>query len=168
MKPVEKLRAATGYLILHHPFIATPLLRLKLLPDPREATAAVDGRSIFYNEDFVTGLTPEETIFLLAHEVLHVALAHHLRRGDRNPKGWNAAADYVINLMLQDAGFAVIKGGLLTPDGRPSGSTNPSSATRRRRIPRPWAPRTALPARRGRSRASRTSSPKALAARSET
>ena|SRR5947209_15772040 len=115
MKPVEKLRAATGYLILHHPFIATPLLRLKLLPDPREATAAVDGRSIFYNEDFVTGLTSEETIFLLAHEVLHVALAHHLRRGDRNPKGWNAAADYVINLMLQDAGFAVIKGGLLNP-----------------------------------------------------
>jgi predicted metal-dependent peptidase len=116
MKPAEKLRAATGYLILHHPFITTPLLRLKLVADPHQPTAAVDGRSIFYNEDFVAGLTSEETIFLLAHEVLHVALAHHLRRGDRDPKGWNAAADYVINLMLQQAGFAVIEGGLLNAD----------------------------------------------------
>src|SRR4051812_27361427 len=115
MKPAEKLRAATGYLILHHPFITTPLLRLKLVADPHQPTACVDGRSIFYNEDFVAGLTTEETIFLLAHEVLHVALAHHLRRGDRDLKGWNAAADYVINLMLQQAGFTVIEGGLLNP-----------------------------------------------------
>jgi predicted metal-dependent peptidase len=115
MKPAEKLRAATGYLILHHPFIATPLLRLKLVPHPAMPTAGVDGRSIFYNEDFVAGLTSEETIFILAHEVLHVALAHHLRRGDRDLKGWNAAADYVINRMLEQAGFSVIEGGLLNP-----------------------------------------------------
>ena len=74
MTPAAKLRAATGYLILHHPFIATPLLRLKLAPNPAMPTAGVDGRSIFYNEDFVAGLNCEETIFLLAHEVLHVAL----------------------------------------------------------------------------------------------
>lgn len=116
MKPAEKLRSATSYLILHHPFIATPLLRLKLVPTPALDTAGVDGRSIFYNEDFVAGLTFEETIFLLAHEVLHVALAHHLRRGDRDPKGWNAAADYVINRMLEQAGFDVIEGGLLNLD----------------------------------------------------
>lgn len=116
MKPAEKLRSATGYLILHHPFIATPLLRLKLVPTPALDTAGVDGRSIFYNEDFVAGLTFEETIFLLAHEVLHVALAHHLRRGDRDPEGWNAAADYVINRMLEQAGFDVIEGGLLNLD----------------------------------------------------
>lgn len=115
MKPVEKLRAATGYLILHHPFIATPLLRLRLVPDPRQPTAATDGRSIFYREELVTGLTSEETIFLLAHGVLHVALAHHLRRGDRHPKAWNAAADFVINLLLQDAGFSIISGALLNP-----------------------------------------------------
>ena len=115
MKPAEKLRAATGYLILHHPFITTPLLRLKLVADPRVPTAEVDGRSIFYNEGFIARLTREETIFLLAHEVLHVALGHHLRRGDRDPQGWNAAGDYVINLLLQQAGFTVIEGGLLNP-----------------------------------------------------
>jgi predicted metal-dependent peptidase len=116
MKPAEKLRAATGYLILHHPFITTPLLRLKLVPTAALPTAGVDGRSIFYNEAFVAGLTSQETIFLLAHEVLHVALGHHLRRGDRDVKAWNAAADYVINLLLQQAGFTVIEGALLNPD----------------------------------------------------
>ncbi|HEX4960393.1 MAG TPA: VWA-like domain-containing protein [Thermoanaerobaculia bacterium] len=115
MKATEKLRVATSYLILHHPFIAAPLLRLKLVPEPRQPTAAVDGRSIFYNEDFVTGLSCEGTIFLLAHEVLHVTLAHHLRRGDRNPKAWNAAGDYVINLMLQQAGYTLIPDILLEP-----------------------------------------------------
>jgi hypothetical protein len=112
----EKLRAATGYLILHHPFIAVPLLRLRLEPDPQRATAATDGRAIYYNPEFVEGLSGEETIFLLAHEVLHVALAHHLRRGDRHPKGWNAAADFVINLLLADAGFAMIPGLVLSRD----------------------------------------------------
>ena len=115
MTPTEKLRAATGYLILHHPFIATPLLRLRLVPDPRQPTAATDGRSIFYREELIAGLTLEETIFLLAHEVLHVALAHHLRRGERNPKAWNAAADFAINLLLQEAGFSIISGALLEP-----------------------------------------------------
>jgi predicted metal-dependent peptidase len=108
----DRLRAATGYLILHHPFLAVPLLRLRLVPDLREATAATDGRAIYYNPEFVGGLSLEETIFLLAHEVLHVALAHHLRREGRNLKAWNAAADFVINLLLEDAGFTLIPGTL--------------------------------------------------------
>jgi len=106
---------ATGYLILHHPFIAVPLLRLRLIPDPGQPTAATDGRAIYFNEDFVSNLTFEETIFLLAHEVLHVALGHHLRRGGRDLKAWNAAADFVINLLLQDAGFPLITGALYNP-----------------------------------------------------
>lgn len=112
MTPIEKLRAATSYLIIHHPFVAVPLLRLRLQADSTEATAATDGRSIYYNPDFVADLSYEETIFLLAHEVLHVALAHHLRRADRYPKAWNAAADYVINLMLEGVGFTLIAGAL--------------------------------------------------------
>lgn len=113
MKATEKLRAATSYLILHHPFLAVPLLRLSLIPRYSKPTAATDGRSIFYNPDFVEKLSLKEAIFLLAHEVLHVILAHHLRRGGRHSKAWNAAADFVINLMLEEAGFSIIEGALL-------------------------------------------------------
>jgi predicted metal-dependent peptidase len=113
MIATEKLRAATSYLILHHPFLAVPLLRLRLVPKSEEPTAATDGRAIFYNPSFIDDLSLEEAIFLLAHEVLHVALAHHLRRAGRHPKAWNAAADFVINRMLEEAGFSIIEGALL-------------------------------------------------------
>ena len=44
---------------------------------------------------------------LLAHEVMHPAMQHHTRRGDRDPGLWNEAADYAINPILTDAGFVL-------------------------------------------------------------
>ena len=49
----------------------------------------------------------------LAHEVMHPALQHHTRRGDRDQKRWNMACDYAINPMLIDAGLALPKDVLL-------------------------------------------------------
>lgn len=46
------------------------------------------------------GLDEEETRFVMAHELLHVALNHHGRRMGRDPFLWNCAADYVINRWL--------------------------------------------------------------------
>src|SRR5690606_39053631 len=54
-----------------------------------------------------------ETVFLLAHEVLHVANLHHARRNARNLRKWNMATDYAINEMLTKHGFKMIEGGLL-------------------------------------------------------
>jgi predicted metal-dependent peptidase len=51
---------------------------------------------------------PLKTIFLvglLAHEALHIVLMHHIRRGSRIHKLWNAACDYIINEILIGAGF---------------------------------------------------------------
>lgn len=45
-------------------------------------------------------LDEEETRFVMAHELLHVALNHHGRRLGRDPFLWNCAADYVINRWL--------------------------------------------------------------------
>ena len=36
--------------------------------------------------------------------MLHIAYSHHLRRQERDPERWNAAADYVINALLINAG----------------------------------------------------------------
>jgi predicted metal-dependent peptidase len=46
-------------------------------------------------------------VFVVAHEVMHCALRHHTRRGGRDPQLWNKACDYVVNLALRDAGFAM-------------------------------------------------------------
>lgn len=45
-------------------------------------------------------LTQEEWKFVLAHEFLHTALRHDMRREERDPVLWNVACDYVVNLWL--------------------------------------------------------------------
>jgi predicted metal-dependent peptidase len=76
-------------------------------------TAATDGLRIMYNEKFFMDCAPAERVGLMLHEVLHVVFTHMLRRGDRNPKKFNRAADYAINLIIDKAGFKLPQGGLL-------------------------------------------------------
>ena len=70
---------------------------------------ATDGVSLFYNPEFVDTLNAAELAGVLAHEVMHPALQHHTRRGDRNPARWNMACDYAINPILLDAGLTLPK-----------------------------------------------------------
>src|SRR5260221_8543680 len=87
-------------------------LRLKLSPGP-VPTMAMDGRRILYNPTFVDSLTPAEIEGTLAHEVMHAALAHQCRRGDRQRQIWNEAADYAINPILISNGFTLPEGVLV-------------------------------------------------------
>jgi predicted metal-dependent peptidase len=80
---------------------------------------ATDGVSLFYNPEFVDTLNAAELAGVLAHEVMHPALQHHTRRGDRNHARWNMACDYAINPMLIDAGLVLPKDVLI--DARFSG-----------------------------------------------
>ena len=70
---------------------------------------ATDGVSLFYNPAFVETLNAAELAGVLAHEVMHPALQHHTRRGDRDRKRWNMACDYAINPLLLDAGLTLPK-----------------------------------------------------------
>lgn len=100
----EKLITARISLLLKKPFFGNMATRLLLEEKPEIGTAATDGRHLWYAPDFIDKLTPKQTEFLLAHEVLHVAFEHMLRRGDRDPQGWNVACDYAINQILVDEG----------------------------------------------------------------
>jgi len=60
------------------------------------------------------GCTEEELQGVLVHEALHVVYEHPLRRGQRHPKVWNIACDYVINAYLYwDLNLQLPMGGLL-------------------------------------------------------
>jgi predicted metal-dependent peptidase len=59
------------------------------------AAVAAESKEIFLNP--AAGLDGEECRFVMAHELLHVALRHHERRQGRDPFLWNVACDYVIN-----------------------------------------------------------------------
>jgi predicted metal-dependent peptidase len=83
-------------------------------------TAAVDGKTIFINPDFWLSLSVPVQIAVLCHETWHVCFNHMFRCqiGDFNPKKHNRAADYVINIMLKDNGFAVQSDWLCDPQFR--------------------------------------------------
>ena len=65
--------------------------------------------------DFVDQHTDKEIIGVVAHEVLHVAFKHMLRRGERDPERWNIACDHAINHILLDGNFELPEGGLFDP-----------------------------------------------------
>jgi predicted metal-dependent peptidase len=96
---------------MRSPFFATLALFARVIPAPEYGTAATDGRDIFIAPAFWRGLTFEERLGLLAHEVLHAALLHVPRRGQRDPLIWNLAADIVVNgAILAQEGFALPEG----------------------------------------------------------
>ncbi len=101
----EKIVTARVSLLLKKPFFGNMATRLKLIEKPEIRTAATDGRHLWYAPAFIDRLDVKQVEFLLAHEVLHVAFEHMLRRGDRDPSGWNVAADYAINQILDDEGI---------------------------------------------------------------
>ena len=110
----RKLTRARTQLLLNQPFFGTLCLRLKLMAGP-VPTMATDGRRILYDPAFVNSLQPTELEAVLAHEVLHCALGHHCRRGQRDPRLWNEAADLAINPLLVANGFSLPVGALIDP-----------------------------------------------------
>ncbi len=58
-------------------------------------------------------LSFEEWKFDLAHEFLHAALRHDIRREERDPILWNVACDYIINGWLVEMNVGQMPEGLL-------------------------------------------------------
>lgn len=71
--------------------------------------AATDGKKIYYNSSYLNTKTEEEQIFVLAHEVCHIALRHMDRLAGRNVKLWNYVTDAIINQYLKMDG-PILKG----------------------------------------------------------
>lgn len=75
----------------------------------RVRTACVDPQHrITFGAEFAARLTDLQLMFVLAHEVCHVAFQHHARVGTRDRYLFNVAADFAINLLLKDC-FATDK-----------------------------------------------------------
>jgi len=101
---------------LKSPFFATLALFTRCRATQSLPTAATDGQDIFINEDFLRSLPSPQIDGLLLHEVLHAALLHVVRRGQRELQLWNVAADIVVNGMIaQHSGFELPKGGIREP-----------------------------------------------------
>lgn len=82
------------------PFLATVAMFAHFIEDERIETAATNGKDIIINPNFFNSLSARNRAGVLLHETLHAALLHVTRRGTRDPKLWNIAADIVVNGMI--------------------------------------------------------------------
>ncbi len=113
---LRKFRKARAQIVQSHPFFGALLLQQQPIEAPNIPTMATDGHRVFYNPDYVMQQSPEYLRFDCAHEALHPALGHHVRRGERDQKLWNQACDYVINPMLVEAGLHIMDDALFRDD----------------------------------------------------
>lgn len=98
---IDKIIVARVGLLLRHPFFGNMATRLKIQEGWEElATAATDGRTIFFSRKFFEPLTVKQIEFVIAHEILHNVFDHLARREGRDPQIFNAAADYCVNGQL--------------------------------------------------------------------
>lgn len=100
---LEKLVTARIGLLLRHPFFGNMATRLQLVDASAWCpTLATDGRKLYYNNDLVNRMSVREVEFGIAHEILHNIFDHMGRRGGRDAKMSNIAADYAVNQILKD------------------------------------------------------------------
>jgi len=107
-----KLSAARTRLILDKPFLGALVLRLPMHATKPERckTIGTDVRALYYNPEYISNLSLDQTQYVLAHEALHCALSHFARRQHRVKQRWDIACDLAINPLL-------IKEGLKPPPG---------------------------------------------------
>jgi len=110
----DKVIKARAALVLDEPFFGSLILRLKTKEDPSCKTMWVDGKTLGFNPMFVDSLSIDVLKGCLCHEVLHLALSHHTRRGNREKVKWNSAGDYAINAMIKNK-FSLPGGCLFDP-----------------------------------------------------
>ena len=77
--------------------------KVSIVSDKDVPTACVDRcGNIRFGAKFFKGLTEDQALFVLAHEIGHAAFSHIDRRQSRDPFLWNVAIDYALNLLLAD------------------------------------------------------------------
>lgn len=96
-------------------FITTIFLGLKHGFDESFPTAKTNGIYCDFNPTWFLSLSPNQQAGLCLHEAWHVGLMQVCRSrvGARDLKLWRIASDYVVNLLVTEAGFEIPEGGYL-------------------------------------------------------
>lgn len=95
----RKLTKASTSLVIRLPFFGYVLFgtAVRVIADPTISTMATDGVNIYCGVNFAKNEPFEVVTFALLHELIHVYFNHVGRRGSRDPKTWNIAADIYVN-----------------------------------------------------------------------
>ena len=83
---------------------------LRFEPSSSVPVAGNDGVVVYYNEEAMRRRKREDRTYFMARELLHIQLAHAMRRGERTRSTWIGACDAVADAMLREEGFQIPEG----------------------------------------------------------
>ena len=97
-------------MLVKYPFFGSVVASVGYKENKDIQTVGTDGETIYYNPEYLEGLSVEEQTFIFAHEVCHIAFNHILRSEGKNPELWHIATDGVINQFLKRDGLKMAPG----------------------------------------------------------
>lgn len=99
---LELAKRALHMVRLRVPYLAGLTHHIELSPTHRVDTAGIfaSGRLVF-NPDWLDQFSLEDMTFIIAHEIMHLALRSHQRLGNLAPELFNITHDFIINEMLK-------------------------------------------------------------------
>lgn len=115
MTPEKRMTKIRTRLLLDRPWWGSLGMRLKFEADSTIKTLATNGESVFYSPEFIATIGDDQLVAEVAHEIMHCAMLHPYRRGNRDMEDWNVSCDLAINPILKKAGFTLGKDWLLDP-----------------------------------------------------
>ena len=65
-------------------------------------TMAVSLDTLYFSSEFVRDISLSDLMFVMLHEVCHIAMKHRIRENGRDHDAWNYATDYFINRHLAE------------------------------------------------------------------
>ncbi len=110
---MEKLRKR---LLVRYPFFGSITAGARFIENEDILSSATDGRDIFYNPGYLASLSDEGKLFVLAHEVCHIAFDHVFRSAGKDPDLWDLATDAVVNAYLESDGLPLTEGAVDMPE----------------------------------------------------
>lgn len=99
-------------MLVKYPFFGSVVANVKYKENILLDTAGTDGKTIYYNPNYLNTLTENEQTFIFAHEVCHIAFNHIFRSEGKEQLIWNVATDAVINAFLKKDGLEVVDGAI--------------------------------------------------------
>ena len=106
------IEALKRKMLVKYPFFGSVVASIDYKENKDIPTAGTDGETIYYNPEYLEGLSVEEQTFIFAHEVCHIAFNHILRSECKDLELWNIATDGVINQFLKRDGLKMALGGV--------------------------------------------------------
>ena len=106
------IEALKRKMLVKYPFFGSVVASIDYKENLGIPTAGTDGKTIYYNPEYLEGLGRDEQTFIFAHEVCHIAFNHILRSEGKDPELWNIATDGVINQFLKKDGLKLAPGGV--------------------------------------------------------